>query len=371
MNKENFRRFILQNKKKNYSMIVIEHKDKNGIFADEKDLIRDDNACRRLLDASYLTYYTEIIMKRIVYFINYDADTFSIRAFVGSLRQVLYTVNSNSHSYVFYSNGSNDKNSLPDMLDYVIENSAYSILLGKRRPVPISYIYECNKSHNSSPLFSTTEYVEKLKNKDIDTLKNEITQCAELLDGPFSKENAFKLSDLYDLVAKTYYLVEIFFTEKKYIHPFYSSSLSECFIKYDGISDILKAIASALCDYIEQFSHVEISEKKAKHMKEILSYIDENLATVSLANISIHFDLTPAYICRLFKTEYSTNFTDYIKKKRFDSAVEILTSDSKITITELCKKIGYQSQSYFQNIFKKEFGITPDSYRKQYHKNHF
>ena len=49
---------------------------------------------------------------------------------------------------------------------------------------------------------------------------------------------------------------------------------------------------------------------------------------------------------------------------RLEEAKSLLTYSDK-TLSEISTYLCFSSQSYFQNIFKKKYGITPLKYRKQ------
>lgn len=38
-----------------------------------------------------------------------------------------------------------------------------------------------------------------------------------------------------------------------------------------------------------------------------------------------------------------------------------------MTLAEISSYLCFSSQSYFQNVFKKEYGVTPMQYRRQHH----
>ena len=42
-----------------------------------------------------------------------------------------------------------------------------------------------------------------------------------------------------------------------------------------------------------------------------------------------------------------------------------LLQDSERSIEEIIARVGYQSRSYFYDMFRKEYGITPAQYRKR------
>ena len=69
-------------------------------------------------------------------------------------------------------------------------------------------------------------------------------------------------------------------------------------------------------------------------------------------------------ICKLFKNELHTTFTEYLTKLRIEKAIELLNS-SEANITQISEIVGFNSSSYFSETFKKFYNITPLEYKYQ------
>ena len=68
----------------------------------------------------------------------------------------------------------------------------------------------------------------------------------------------------------------------------------------------------------------------------------------------------------LFKKNMEVNFTDYIKEKKLEAALLLLQGNEKKTVSAISQAVGIKSQSYFQNLFKAKYGVTPEAYRKRF-----
>lgn len=55
---------------------------------------------------------------------------------------------------------------------------------------------------------------------------------------------------------------------------------------------------------------------------------------------------------------------DYITLRRMKEAASLLRYTDK-SLGEISSYLCFSSQSYFQNVFKKHYGITPLQYRNQ------
>ena len=70
-------------------------------------------------------------------------------------------------------------------------------------------------------------------------------------------------------------------------------------------------------------------------------------------------------ICKLFRYELHTTFTEYISRLRIEHAIELLNS-SEANITQISELVGFNSSSYFTEIFKRFYNISPLEYKNQY-----
>ena len=53
----------------------------------------------------------------------------------------------------------------------------------------------------------------------------------------------------------------------------------------------------------------------------------------------------------------------YLINRRIDEAKELLTH-SNLPIAKIAQSVGFSSQSYFSQVFRKEMHMTPGAYRK-------
>lgn len=101
-----------------------------------------------------------------------------------------------------------------------------------------------------------------------------------------------------------------------------------------------------------------------KELNHILSYIEENISLeLSLRDISDEFYYSESYISRNFNKYVGRSFKDYLNKRRL-SRLAIDLKRTEKSIEYLAHNYGYSSQKYLSNLFKREFGVTPNQYRK-------
>ena len=97
-------------------------------------------------------------------------------------------------------------------------------------------------------------------------------------------------------------------------------------------------------------------------MQSVAKFISDHPdSDLSLAALSRQFGLAPCYLSRLFKSVTSIGLSEYINICRI-SAAEKLLLETKLSITEVSKRCGFNDSNYFAAVFKKLKGITPKKY---------
>lgn len=111
-------------------------------------------------------------------------------------------------------------------------------------------------------------------------------------------------------------------------------------------------------------SFISSSEK----MNRIIAFIDANFKDPSFnaGMISSQFDVTPAYLSRLFKEQMGINFLSYVQTLRIEAAKDLLCN-SEMTIDKIATEVGYYSSQNLLRLFKKYEGISPTEYRTMRH----
>lgn len=71
---------------------------------------------------------------------------------------------------------------------------------------------------------------------------------------------------------------------------------------------------------------------------------------------------------RRFKEELGIHIGAFITSCKLEEAKTLLTYSDK-SLSEISNYLCFSSQSYFQNVFKKQYGITPMQHRKNTQKN--
>lgn len=98
----------------------------------------------------------------------------------------------------------------------------------------------------------------------------------------------------------------------------------------------------------------------------IKEYIEKNyMKPITLNDMSKELNFTPSYISRKFKQETGLTFIEYIQRKRMEQSGRLIANTDK-KISEIAELAGYRDIKFFNKIFKKQWGMTPNKFRQIY-----
>lgn len=142
---------------------------------------------------------------------------------------------------------------------------------------------------------------------------------------------------------------------------------------YDNYIDILYnmtdvASPRAWCkDRLDKLSREIVSARKRRLsdvVRKAASYLELHYSTeIQLEAIASIVNVTPNYLCRIFKEETGQIMTDYLTNIRVGKAKKWLEK-GEMPIKEIASLAGYADSNYFSRVFKKITGFSPSEYRE-------
>lgn len=127
-------------------------------------------------------------------------------------------------------------------------------------------------------------------------------------------------------------------------------------------SSLLSAILTEL--FIQAF-HLENEEAGcAPYLRELKHYLDNHMTSnIRLNDLEQRCHRSKYRICREFSAAFGLPPLKYLNKKRMEAAENLLLSTRK-KVQEIALETGYENTNHFINLFKKEYGSTPQAYRE-------
>ncbi|MEI4926533.1 helix-turn-helix domain-containing protein, partial [Klebsiella pneumoniae] len=102
----------------------------------------------------------------------------------------------------------------------------------------------------------------------------------------------------------------------------------------------------------------------AEPVQEALQYVSQHLDQgFGLREVADHVHLNPSYFSVLFKEQMDMTFIEYVTRLRIQKAKELLLQ-TKLPVSEIAERVGYQTTKYFNKVFKDYEGASPGAYRK-------
>lgn len=121
----------------------------------------------------------------------------------------------------------------------------------------------------------------------------------------------------------------------------------------------------AICmDYCERVAAIRYPKTNNGKINAAMHFIQENYTRhLSVTEIANEVELSPEYLSSQFHKLTGTTLPSYITKLKIAEGKNLLRF-TDMTLAEISEYLSFSSQSYFQNVFKKETGDTPNEYRR-------
>ena len=152
------------------------------------------------------------------------------------------------------------------------------------------------------------------------------------------------------------------------VHPLHIHRLSSAFAEkieqlysVDSSIELQKDMIRKYCLLVK-----EHSLKKYSHLVgRVITLISYDLtADLSLKTIAASLNVNASYLSSAFKKECGETLTDYVRRKRLETAANILAHSDK-QVQAIAEECGILDVNYFIKLFKKQYGLTPTQYRDQ------
>ncbi|MGX4668468.1 helix-turn-helix domain-containing protein [Cerasibacillus sp. JNUCC 74] len=138
--------------------------------------------------------------------------------------------------------------------------------------------------------------------------------------------------------------------------------------RQDRFSEMLNLLVGELVIHLQRLigstkSHNQIEERILYVRNYMDEYFRQKLSVKTLASIAGYsYDR----FRHLFKEKFGIAPLQYLYLKRINYAKECLIKDPSMLVSEIALEAGFVNDSQFCNVFKRETGLTPTLFRKNY-----
>lgn len=194
-----------------------------------------------------------------------------------------------------------------------------------------------------------------IKNKDLQEVKMLIRDYINQLETEKTASAFYTKYIVLDIVKALYAEFGIYNQNMIY-------QTSDKIVKCNSLKE-MRDILTLTLDQIEETAG-GITEDGSSTVRKIQAIIsNEYMEDLSLNELAERVYLTPAYISYIFKKETGQNLVKYLMDFRLAKAKALL-AEGEMKIVDIGKACGYPNQSYFNRIFKNNFGVTPKQFRE-------
>lgn len=121
-----------------------------------------------------------------------------------------------------------------------------------------------------------------------------------------------------------------------------------------------------LLDFARRVKEQNLNGNRSPRVSDISRYIDRNLnGKIALEDIAAELGMSRTHLCAVFKQETGMTINEYITQRKVEEAKRLLAGTDR-SVGSIGEGLGFSSQCYFQNVFKKAVGVTPLEFRKQH-----
>lgn len=132
-------------------------------------------------------------------------------------------------------------------------------------------------------------------------------------------------------------------------------------MSFREIEELFTSILTSVLSEIRTH-RLEMSGKAVETVKRWVSaHYNQHADLNTLAGMVF---LTPSYLSKLFKQETGLTLTDYIIEIRIRKAKQLLKNAPDLKVHEIGTEVGYPDPAYFNKLFKKVVGVTPNEYKR-------
>jgi len=163
------------------------------------------------------------------------------------------------------------------------------------------------------------------------------------------------------------------FNDKYNILSLFNTALEEAYYGEVGFHNNIRNLASMIITLSargmnenklkSEYLVPEKMEKDAYRFKLIEKFIEDNLTNnITTKHLAGFMFLSDRQVYRIIKEKTGKSSKEFINKKRLKRAKELL-KNSDLKIKEIAEILGFTSEYYFSQFFKREEGYPPGTYR--------
>jgi AraC-like DNA-binding protein len=148
------------------------------------------------------------------------------------------------------------------------------------------------------------------------------------------------------------------------IHHFLEILLKEYLNKKEYSHVIIESLLTLIFSFALR-NYKESSNHSNSVIADIIDYIYLNFQSITMESVAAYFNYHPKYLSTLIHKHIGQSFRELVVNIRLQNSTNYLLY-TDYTIQQIAELVGYRDKSSFYSLFRKEYGISPTEYRKQF-----
>ena len=121
--------------------------------------------------------------------------------------------------------------------------------------------------------------------------------------------------------------------------------------------------ATSAIDFTSRVAEAKIPQGMSEDIYLAIQFISNHInQNFSVEELARHLNIDRTTLSKKFKRELGFNISSYIMRRKLEEAKSLLIYSDK-TVSEISEYLCFSTQSYFQNVFKAKYGMTPKKFR--------
>lgn len=152
------------------------------------------------------------------------------------------------------------------------------------------------------------------------------------------------------------------------LSPETALTLSDMYIQKAELIESMAPLSTLnmlmVLDYARRVEQLKVGETSTPFARSAAKYVAEHIESkITTGQLAGALYMNRQYLCKRFKQETGMTVGEYIAGRKIDEAKRLL-STTAMSVAQISDFLGFSSQSYFQNVFKRAVGMTPKAYRE-------
>lgn len=130
--------------------------------------------------------------------------------------------------------------------------------------------------------------------------------------------------------------------------------------------EIIELHNEMLLDFTQKMADLPKQKVYSMQVMRAINYICQNRnRRITAQSVAENLNINRSYLSTIFKKETGVSICDFIRREKLKAAANMLRF-SDYSCSDIAEYFGFASQSHFIQLFRVEYGETPNKYRNRF-----